>query len=214
LYLTAGIKIGKLSGDDKKETKNLTRNLNFTSSLSEFSAGVEYDIFNLNEQPMSPYLFAGLAVYNYNPYTYDSIGNKNYLQPLGTEGQGFYNGRTKYSLTQLSVPFGAGVKFAVNENIRIGFELGFRKLFTDYIDDVSTTYADKSALIANNGQIASDMAFRGSELKTGLSYPAEGAGRGNAGSKDWYYFSGVSVGFRLNGGSGAGRSNTNCPRNF
>lgn len=215
LYLTGNIKIGKLSGDDKKETKNINRNLNFSSPLSEFHLGVEYDLINLNERPLTPYLFTGIAVYSFNPYTFDSSGRKTYLQALGTEGQGFYNGRTKYNLTQISIPFGGGIKLAVNENVRIGFEIGFRKLFTDYIDDVSTSYADEALLIANNGQIAANLAFRGSELKTGLSYPAAGARRGNAGSKDWYYFSGVSVSFRLgatenNRSGGLGR--TGCPR--
>lgn len=214
LYLTGNIKIGKLSGDDKNESKNVSRNLNFTTAVSEFHLGVEYDLLNLNERPLTPYLFAGIAVYHFNPYTFDSVGKKTYLQPLGTEGQGFYNGREKYNLTQISIPFGGGIKLAINENIRIGFEIGLRKLFTDYIDDVSSTYADKALLIANNGQRAADLAFRGDELKTGLLYPAAGARRGNPGSKDWYYFSGISVSFRLgaaannrNGGAGS----TSCP---
>jgi opacity protein-like surface antigen len=214
LYVTGNIKIGKLSGNDRTETKNVSRNLDFSSSLSEFHLGLEYDLINLNEQPLTPYVFAGLAVYHFNPYTFDSVGKKTYLQPLGTEGQGFYNGRTKYSLTQISIPFGGGIKLAVTENVRIGFEIGFRKLFTDYLDDVSATYADKTLLIANNGQTAADLAFRGGELKTGLLYPGEGARRGNAGSKDWYYFSGVSVSFRLGASENSrngGTSRTSCP---
>ncbi len=214
LYVTGNVKIGKLSGDDKNETKNVSRNLNFTTALSEFNLSLEYDLLNLNEQPFTPYLFAGIAVYHFNPYTFDSLGKKTYLQPLGTEGQGFYNGRTKYNLTQISIPFGGGIKLAINENIRIGVEIGFRKLFTDYIDDVSSTYADKTLLIASNGQTAANLAFRGNELKTGLLYPAANARRGNAGSKDWYYFSGVSISFRL-GAGGNNRTgvagNTSCP---
>ena len=64
LYLTGNIKLGKLSGDDKKETKNINRNLNFSSPLSEFYLGVEYDLINLNERPLTPYLFTGIAVYS------------------------------------------------------------------------------------------------------------------------------------------------------
>lgn len=215
-YVTAGFKTGKLSGADNNVSKNSTRNLSFSTPLNEFQVGFEYDLLNVNEIGFVPYLFAGAAVYHFNPSALDSTGNKVYLQPLGTEGQGFYNGRTKYKLTQFSIPFGGGLKFAVNDNIRVGFEIGFRKAFTDYIDDVSTTYVDKNLLLANNGQRAVDFAFRGGELKTGLTYPADGKVRGNPSSNDWYYFSGISVSFRIGDGSNntgrsGARSSTACP---
>ena len=217
LYITAGFKAGKISGDDKKANKNFTRNLNFSSSITEFQAGLEYDLISLKEQDLTPYLFAGLAMFHFNPSTLDTTGKRVFLQPLGTEGQGFYNGRKKYNLTELSIPFGAGLKMALNENVRIGFEIGLRKTFTDYLDDVSTTYADKNLLLLNNGQLAVDMAFRGNELKTGLVYPGAGQIRGNPKNKDWYYFTGLAVSFRLNAGNvdgnGGKKSRTSCPVN-
>jgi hypothetical protein len=128
-------------------------------------------------------------------------------------------GRTKYSLTQAALPFGGGVKLALSENIRLRFEIGFRKTFTDYLDDVSTTYADQSMLLAKNGQRAVDLAFRADELKgTATSYPPVSSMRGNSGNKDWYYFSGLGLSFRLSpifdyGGYNPGRTNTTkCPR--
>ncbi len=216
LYGTASFKIGKLSGDDKKASKNSTRNLKFSSPLTEVQLGLEYDLLNLNEQGLTPYLFVGAAVFHFNPSTIDTAGNKIYLQPLGTEGQGFFNGRKKYNLTQFSVPFGGGIKLALNQNVRVSFEIGFRKTFTDYIDDVSTNYVDQALLLANNGQRAVELAFRGDELKPRLSYPAAGARRGNPSSKDWYYFSGLAISFRLGAnqtrGNG-GKSRTGCPVN-
>ena len=215
LYVTAGFKAGKLSGDDKRSVKNAARNLNFSSPLTEFETGLEYDLLNLNEHRLTPYFFAGVAVFHFNPSTLDSNGNKVFLQPLGTEGQGFYNGRTRYKLTQISIPFGGGVKFALSDDIRVGVEIGLRKLFTDYIDDVSTTYVDKTLLLLNNGPQAVSLAFRGNELKTGNVYPPDGTVRGNPKSKDWYYFSGVTLSFRLgaNGMQGgySGRNKTGCP---
>jgi opacity protein-like surface antigen len=216
LYATANVKLGKLSGDDKREIKNSTRNLTFSSPLSELQLGLEYDVFNLSERSLTPYLFAGVASFHFNPSTIDSAGNKVFLQPLGTEGQGFYNGRKKYNLTQISIPFGGGLKLALSENIRIGVEIGFRKTFTDYLDDVSTSYVDKALLLANNGQRAVDLAVRGGELKSGLTYPADGTLRGNSKRKDWYYFSGLSFSFRLGGRGGlryGGINKTGCPAN-
>jgi hypothetical protein len=148
----------------------------------------------------------------FNPSTKDSAGTKVYLQPLSTEGQGFYNGRKKYSLQQFSIPFGAGVRFSVSPNIRLAFEIGMRKTNTDYLDDVSTSYVDQNTLLANRGQLAVDLAFRGDELKTGLSYPAGGSQRGKVENKDWYYFSGFILSIRLPSITGNSRkSKTGCP---
>ncbi len=217
LYITAGIKTGKISGDDKKGGINSIRNLNFSSPISEFQAGLEYDILNITKQRITPYLFAGIAAFHFNPSTLDSAGNRVYLQPLGTEGEGFYNGRKKYSLTGFSIPFGGGIKMAVNDIIRVGIEIGLRKTFTDYLDDVSTTYADKSQLLAHNGQQAVNLAFRSNELNPAFSYPAGGSIRGNPASKDWYYFTGLTINYRLNAGDGSsfkgGKTKTACPTN-
>jgi hypothetical protein len=140
-----------------------------------------------------------------------------YLQPLGTEGQGFYLGRKKYNLTQFAIPFGGGIKFAFNDNVRIKLEVGLRKLMTDYLDDVSTTFAPQAALLANNGQRAVDFSFRGDELKPGLTYPTANTKRGNPSSKDWYYFSGVTLSIRLvntDGSSFLGKTRSGCKGNF
>ncbi len=95
--------------------------------------------------------------------------------------------------------------------------MGFRKTFTDYLDDVSSTYADEALLLANNGQRAVDLAFRTDELKgSTIAYPAANTQRGNSDFKDWYYFAGVGVSFRLSpvfntGGNRSGGNNLGCP---
>ena len=214
LYLTGALKIGKLTADDKKSLKNLDRNLSFSSPLTELNLGLEYDFLNLNIHSLTPYVFGGIALYHFNPSTLDSIGNKVYLQPLSTEGEGFVAGRKKYSLTQIAIPFGGGIKFALTPDVRVGVEIGLRKLFTDYIDDVSTNYVDRDLLLANRGQQAVDLAFRGGELKSGIAYPSDGTTRGNPKSKDWYYFTGFTVSFNLGGIKTLGhqgKSNTGCP---
>lgn len=219
LYLRGNLTYGKISGDDKKSFANATRNLNFTSNILDVHLGLEYDILNSYERSLVPFLFAGVSAFHYSPYTFDTTGRKMFLQPLGTEGQGFFQGREKYSLTQLSLPFGGGLKLALSENVRIRFEVGFRKTFSDYLDDVSSTYADRTQLLANNGQRAVDLAFRGDELKTtNLVYPVVDTKRGNAANKDLYYFAGMGISFRLSplsGGharnSGGRKSKLGCP---
>jgi opacity protein-like surface antigen len=220
LSARANVTFGKISGDDSKNAKNAVRNLSFASPITDIHLGLEYALLNPYEHSLSPYLFAGISYFKFNPSAKDTAGRKVFLQPLSTEGQGFYQGRKKYKLGQLSIPFGGGVKFSFSENVRLAIEVGLRKTNTDYLDDVSTTYIDQNILLLNRGQQAVDLAFRGDELKTGLSYPADATQRGGK-SKDWYYFSGINLSIRLQGkgnggrgGSSGGKFKTGCPTNF
>jgi len=199
LAVRTGVTIGKISGNDQYG-KNRTRNLNFHSFLTEGNLGLEYYITPVGMHSLTPYLFAGAAVYHYNPYTYDKSGVKYFLAPLSTEGQGIVAGRDPYKLTQFAIPFGGGVKLSLSDNINVGWELGFRKLSNDYLDDVSTSYIDRNVLLAGRGAKAVELSYRGGEVKNGSQqYPVVGQQRGNPSSKDWYYFTGVTVSFRLGG---------------
>ncbi len=216
LFIRTSIINGKLSADDKISKLNSNRNLSFSSPVIEFQLGLEYDLLNSNVHTITPYIYAALAGFHFNPSAVDARGNKVYLQPLGTEGQGF-GGRKKYSLTELAIPFGGGIKIAVNDDVFIRFDFGLRKLFTDYLDDVSTVYIDKNDLLANNGQQAVDLAFRAAEINPALQYPVQGAVRGNPKSKDFYYTGCVAISFRINcqyerGGKGKGK--LGCPVNI
>jgi opacity protein-like surface antigen len=214
----SALTFGTISANDKYG-RNKARNLNFNSAISEVNVGVQYFITPLSEHVLTPYVFAGLAVYHFNPYTTDTAGAKTFLKPLSTEGEGFIQGKNNYNLTQFAIPFGAGVKFSLSDNVNVGLEMGYRKLFTDYLDDVSTTYVDQSALLASRGPEAVELAFRGDELKNGATtYPVGGTLRGSSTHKDWYYFTGLTASFRLFSGNGLGsgtgkHSKYGCPAN-
>lgn len=221
LSIRAGVTYSVVGGADRYSDKAdiVLRNLSFETSILEFSVLGEYSLLNLNYSRYSPYGFVGLAVFTFNPYSYDAGGIKTFLQPLSTEGQGITGYPAKpYKLTQLAIPIGAGVKFAINDNLRVGVEGGLRKLFTDYLDDVSTNYADRADLLAAKGQLSVDMAYRRDEVD-GTPYPLKGAQRGSPKSKDYYYFTGIHLTYRLGtgdgGGSGGGgrKHHTGCPVN-
>lgn len=193
------------------------RNLSFNTKLTEGNLLLDYSLFNLRYHAFTPYVFGGVAVFHYNPYAYDSLGNKRYLRPLSTEGEGLaaYPNRKPYNLTQLAIPFGVGIRWRFTDNITLSYELGLRKTFTDYLDDVSTTYADQAVLAAAKGATATEMAYRGDELKNGAAYPAAGTIRGGPRYKDWYYFSGVTISIgigRRTGFHGSDNGRTDCPK--
>jgi opacity protein-like surface antigen len=210
----ADFKIGKISADDEKG-RNKARNLNFTSQLTEGSIDLQYFITTLGQHTLTPYVFAGIGLYHFDPYTFDSTGKKYYLKPFSTEGEGFATGIKEYNLTQVSIPFGAGMKMPLSDNINVGLEVGFRKLFTDYLDDVSGTFIDENLLLANRGSKAVELAYRGGEIKGGSPvYPSAGTQRGNPKLKDWYYFTGLTLSFRLlNGNLGGSGKEISCPKN-
>lgn len=215
LSVRAQLIFGKVAGADslspKPELK--ARNLSFESAVTEFSVLAEYNIFNLEQIRWTPYVFAGIGGFHFNPYAFSQNGNQVYLQPLGTEGQGLPGYAAKpYSLTALAIPFGGGIKYAISSSVTLGLELGLRKTFTDYLDDVSDAYADAADLFAGRGQQAVDFSYRGNEVGY-PAYPVKGFTRGNPKSKDYYYFTGLHLTFALGSGNGehGRRGGVGCP---
>ena len=182
-----------LRADDKKGTVGMQqRNLNFATKLFEWELGAQYNILNLNDNWCTPYVFAGIGLFHFKPYTHAEDGTKTYLQPLSTEGQGFTAGVKDYKLTQFNIPLGIGALYVINEDIRVGLELGYRKTFTDYLDDVSHEYVDAAVLLTARNQTAVDLAYRGDEVGAG-PYPPAKTARGNSGDKDGYYYIAFTV---------------------
>jgi hypothetical protein len=189
---------GRVAGDDAKSKVNVNRNLSFRSSIFEASSQLElnfltYATGNKDKNYFSPYIFAGLALFHFNPKA-EYSGTWYALQPLGTEGQRTtLTNQKPYPLTGVSIPFGIGFKYSIGDNVCIGAEWGLRKTFTDYIDDISTTYPDPTILAAQNGEIAAALSDRS------LTAQSQHAGlqRGNSITKDWYAFAGAFITFKF-----------------
>ncbi|MEO6556280.1 MAG: DUF6089 family protein [Ferruginibacter sp.] len=196
MFIRGDFTFGKIGAHDKFG-KNKARNLSFFSNIYEYSIGFEYVLFDPYIYKVSPYFFTGICLFDFNPHTKDANGNIVLLAERSTEGEGFIAGKDEYKLRDFSIPIGGGIMWAINANKRLGIVLGFRKTFTDYLDDVSTTYVDQTLLALNRGQSTADIAYRGDELPNGPVYPPAGTRRGNPKTKDWYYFSGISFRIRI-----------------
>ncbi|HEX3933950.1 MAG TPA: DUF6089 family protein [Puia sp.] len=217
--LLSNLTYGRISAADgySKQVDLRARNLNFESVIGEWNLLLEYNLFDLRSHRLTPYVFGGIALFHFNPYAHDTSGKKVFLRPLSTEGEGLseYPNRKQYALTQFSIPFGGGIKFRVSDRVVLAYEIGMRKTFTDYLDDVSTTYVAQNVLLAERGPEAVEMTYRGNELKDGKPYPAAGTVRGGAKNKDWYYMSGLRVTIALNDGSPGHRRHNgviDCPK--
>lgn len=187
---------GTLTGDDMISKVNTNRGLNFTSPITDISATFELNFFDYFigslRHFVTPYMYAGGSLFLFNPKA--SYGGTTYeLHGLATEGQGsVYPERKMYKRTQFAIPFGIGVKYSLNSFMGLSVDWGMRKTFTDYIDDISTTYyLDLQSLTpseTNAAGLASDPT---------LSHN-RGMQRGDPTYNDWYSFFGVSLSIRLN----------------
>lgn len=201
------------------------RNLNFTTRVIGAEAGVEYNFWPIDRVRcrFSPYVFAGVGVFYSNPFTNGMNGEKVFLRPLSTEGQGLpsYPDRKPYSNVNISFPFGAGVKVLVNKTLVISAEMGFRPTTTDYLDDVSKSYVNLDTLAKYKGTQSVQLSYRGNKADgwygngngNGQSYVDYGYKRGDSRANDWFWFGNVTIGLYLKA-SGNTRTywQTNCPR--
>ncbi|MEI6123010.1 MAG: DUF6089 family protein [Bacteroidota bacterium] len=193
-----------LSGNDANTTEPFrnNRNLNFRTPVYELGSAIEfsYEIYQKGHN----YRLKGVRgigswnTYTYTPYTYIGVGGFYFnskgkyngvwhaLLPLSTEGQGLISTRKKYSSLQFTIPLGVGFKVKIAKAWEIGIEYKANICFTDYIDDVSTTYFDKNALLQEKGQLAVDMA-NPSNPNSELYYATfSGEQRGNPKRNDSY----------------------------
>lgn len=211
--LHSHVTYGHVKGDDALTTEYFrnTRNLNFKSDIYELNVTFEASLLSHREGglyrlrgvkrssgfEMSAYAFAGIGVFHFNPK--GEIGGEWYaLQPLGTEGQGISPAREPYSRTQLCVPLGIGARYFFNRRWGVGIEMGIRKTFTDYIDDVSKTYYDNDAILQKNGPIAAALADK--SLLPNSEVTNVGQQRGDPRDNDAYLFAFFTLHYKLRTG--------------
>lgn len=221
----AGIRLSAdytyLEGDDAViSTKGVDelwrkqRNLNFRSNVWELQLGTEiyptmlfrkYDDY---EPRLRPYGFIGIGLFHFNPQgsLTDAAGNTTWydLHPLHTEGQGFaeYPDKKEYNLTQINIPAGFGLKYFLSDRVNLSTEFLYRKSFTDYLDDVSTSYADPALfskyLNATDAAIATKISDKVVGIVTpGVTRYAPGTQRGNPKNPDAYFSLILKFGVRL-----------------
>lgn len=204
----------KDKGGDERFRKD--RNLQFRTSLFEGYAALEiyptvfFERYDGLKGKFRPYGLIGIGAFRFNPkakyYAPDGSSKWVALQPLRLEGQGFaeYPDRKPYSLTQVEIPLGFGFKYYVKENMYVGFEILHRQTFTDYVDDVSTTYIDNNLfsqyLTPQQAAMANQLYYREGFLPNNPNQnrtPTDPQ-RGDATQNDAFFSSIIRLGWRLN----------------
>ena len=215
--LKGNLYYGWVRGDDENYNDvkfRDKRNASFKSTIFDFGVQGELNILpfisNSKRYKFAPYVFGGVSLFHFNPkaklnVTDASGGTKEEtyaLQPLGTEGQ-FLDGKSDaYKRWQGAIPYGVGVKYSLGNFWNIGLEIGQRKIFTDYLDDVSTNYPDMTKQAAwSSSKFNDNRAVVASVPRDLNKYPLKGNnyntisgdGRGNKDRNDMYIFTGITL---------------------
>ncbi len=207
---------GKICGYDSIIREDATvallrreRNLSFQSNITEVSVAAEFYLLGTakaspeRKRPMiAPFICAGIGVFHFDPQA--SLNGKWYsLHSFDTEGEGFpsYPDRKPYSLTQLNYQAGVGFRYEVSALLHLRFEIIYRVLRTDYLDDVSTNYVDpkffeiylppEKAFIAR--QLADRRIHGGANQRVAI-----GEKRGDSKNMDSYFTCMARFGYILN----------------
>jgi hypothetical protein len=168
---------GQISGNDANsgEPDQIERNLNFSSKLYELHANTEFNFVEYRighrRYKFTFFIFAGVAGFYFNPIS--SKGTP--LRDLRSEGQS-----EAYPKYQLSLPFGVGLKFNIGQKVGIGIEWGPRRTFTDYLDDIRSTYPELTGPNPSKNPMA-----------------VAGNMRGNPSTRDWYFYYGLTLNIKL-----------------
>lgn len=178
------------------------RNLSFNTSVWELSLAGDFNFFRFNPgfegYNYTPYIGLGIGVMSYDPYAFLN-GEKYLLRPLGTEGQGtaLYPDRQPYNPIAICIPFTVGFKYALNERMNVYTEMTYRFTNTDYLDDVSSTYAPDAFPPLPDGSPSPAFLLQDRSYETGTSIGIKGRQRGNSLQKDAYATFKVGVSFNL-----------------
>lgn len=191
LAFRLGASYGSISASDT-DSKNVfeqRRNLSFRSHIVDVAMQLEFNFMPYmhghRDYFYTPYVFAGPALFFFKPQA-ELDGTWYNLPEMGTEGQ--FRGE-EYGTTQGALAYGLGFKTDLSYRWSVSVELSGRKLFTDYLDDVSGVYADWRDIRSTRGDIAAALADRSGEPKIG----EPGRQRGNGKNNDTYFFLGVSL---------------------
>jgi opacity protein-like surface antigen len=193
-YLAAKLSysFGQISGADS--TSNYQqfrdRNLSFTTPLKELSLMAEFNFMSYipdaGKNLYTPYIYAGIGVTAFAPRTMYN-GDLISLRHLRTEGQA-----TQYSKNTIVLPFGAGIKYNISGKWTLAADIGYRITRTDFLDDVSGSYANKNQF--GNDNLARALSDRSGE-KTGVYTGKQGTQRGDYRPRDFYTFIGFTISY-------------------
>lgn len=210
LSLKLAVDYLRLEGDDALSSNpgRRFRNFNFRNDIYDVGFTGEYFFYENNDlgntyryrNGFRAYIFAGVGGFFSNPKTLYQ-GEWVALQPYATEG-------VQYRKFVMNIPMGVGFYFTFNKKNRIGFELNYRKTFTDYLDDISGNYPADPGDPYTRGLILRTTELNSTDPQLVANNPGAydshnfgGYKRGDSKHKDAYLTMGLSYSYVIRGKS-------------
>jgi hypothetical protein len=196
-----GLNVGVLAYEDLASAYpyQKARNLSFKTNVFELSNEMEFNFMRYEKErdefKFTPYLTVGFSIFYFNP-TAEFEGEKVNLRDLGTEGQKNPDGeKSPYSRINMAFIAGGGFKYAFRPMWALGVEVGVRRTFTDYLDDVSGIYPSGFSNGDGTSQLAENLSDRSIEIGEPIGIP--GKQRGSSPKKDHFLFTGISLTYTI-----------------
>lgn len=175
------------------------RNLSFQSDIWDGTGQIEFNflpyIHGSRDYFFTPYVFAGISVFNYQPKAVADDGQLVSLRELGTEGQ--LRGEEYLTLSS-ALAYGLGIKWDISYEWSVDIFISARNTSTDYLDDVSTVYPDRSDLSRlrdGDPPYATQLYDRSLPEGDLENRDREGEQRGDATNNDRFFFVGIGVNY-------------------
>ncbi|MEZ0609457.1 hypothetical protein ACAW74_13115 [Fibrella sp. WM1] len=159
---------------DQQYTKNKANYLRFTTVNPSLIAGLQWNVRSIDyNQHNIPHFWLGVGATYLNPKTdYKGVS---YSLPL------FQTEKVAYSRIAGQVVIGGGMPFTLNKKSQLRLEARYTYILSDYVDDVSGTYADKT------GRAAIEQILADRRREYGLVPNTVGEQRGNPLRNDGYF---------------------------
>ena len=148
ISLKSSLNYVRIQGNDALSPypARFSRNLSFRNNMFELGETVEYYFYKSSDMTGRPGLKGSRKRVDFRTYVFAGVAGL-YSNPQANYKNKWVNLRdyktenVAYGPITIVVPAGLGFTYTINRHYRLGFEFGFRQTFTDYLDDVSTTYS-------------------------------------------------------------------------
>ena len=178
----------QLNGSDKASGYRPERGLSFNDNVNDVALIAEFNFFDYftgsKRHGLSPYLFGGISVLNFNPKAEDGTALCNILTDVDYDGSIPSDGDAKYRKFAVSIPFGVGVKYSLGSKLGVALEWRWDYAFTDWLDDCHAYYPTV------NNEYSDPTNFTGNSGETYIQ-------RGNKYNNDWYGYLNFSLVYKF-----------------
>lgn len=180
----------QLNGSDKSSNYRPERGLSFNTKVNDVALIAEFNFLDYftgsKRHGLSPYLFGGFSVFNFNPKADDGTELYNVLTDVENSDGQLSDGEAKYKKFATSIPFGIGLKYSLGKKLGVAVEWRWDYTFTDWLDDCHAYYPETNNEYSDPGNFLEGSGENCMNIQ-----------RGNKYDRDWFGYLNVSLVYKF-----------------